>query len=82
MEYFERGKEIAELSALVKEKNPELINDGPETAPSKRIERLIPEYDKVIAGKQIAREIGIETLREKCRHFGEWLSRLEGLNAE
>ncbi len=81
IEYFEREHGIAELSALVNDANPELINGGRETAPSKRIKKLIPEYDKVVAGTQIAREIGIETLRGKCRHFREWLSKLERLDA-
>lgn len=80
VEYFERDREIAELVGLVQNENPELINDGWETAPSKRIEKLIPEYDKVVAGRLITKEIGLKTLREKCRHFNEWLSRLERLN--
>jgi hypothetical protein len=80
MEYFGRDKEITELAALMKDANPELINGGQDTAPSKRILKLIPEYNKVTAGKQIAKEIGINMLREKCRHFHEWLSKLEGLD--
>ena len=84
IEYFEREKEIAALIALVQgaqDANPELINGGENTAPSKRIMKLIPEYDKATTGAQIAREIGLETLRGKCRHFHEWLSRLEQLDA-
>jgi hypothetical protein len=54
-----------------------LINDGFETAPSKRILKEIPEYDKVTAGVSVAGKIGIETLRAKCRHFSEWLAKLE-----
>lgn len=80
VEYFDREKEIEALIDLVKDENPELIDGGHETAPSKRILKLIPEYDKVTAGKQIAKEIGIKTLRGKCRHFHEWLSNLESLD--
>jgi hypothetical protein len=59
----------------------EHINDGPETAPSKHIIRLIPEYDgrKVTAGPDIAEYIGVNRIRQKCPHFNSWLSRLENL---
>ncbi len=61
--------------------SPERINDGNQTAPSKRIIAEIPRYEgsKVSAGPDIAREIGLPTLRLKCKHFGEWLGRLEAL---
>jgi hypothetical protein len=57
----------------------EHINDGRETAPSKRIIKVIPEYDgrKSSAGPDIAKYIGLVTIREKCPHFDRWLSRLE-----
>lgn len=59
--------------------SPELIDDGKNTAPSKRIISMIPEYErrKVSAGPIVAAQIGLPTLRTKCKHFGEWLSRLE-----
>ena len=58
-----------------------LIDDGPETAPSKRIIQLIPEYAalKVSVGSIVAQKIGIARLREKCLHFGQWLLQLEQL---
>ena len=61
--------------------NPELINDGPDTAPSKRIIAEIPEYAgmKPSAGPIVAEKIGLAKLRLRCRHFGEWIDRLEGL---
>ncbi len=61
--------------------SPERINDGNQTAPSKRIIAEIPRYEgsKASAGPDIAREIGLPTLRLKCKHFGEWLGRLEAL---
>lgn len=53
-EYFEHEDSIKQLVELLREKeNPELINDKPETAPSKRILKLIPEYDKVSVGLQL-----------------------------
>jgi hypothetical protein len=78
-EYLEHEKPIAKLINMARDKNPELIDDGQETAPSKRILEEIPEYDKVTAGVSVARRIGLETLREKCRHFHEWITRLEKL---
>ena len=61
--------------------NPELINDGPDTAPSKRIIAEIPEYAgmKPSAGPIVAGKIGLAHLRLRCRHFGEWIDQLEGL---
>ena len=61
--------------------NPELINDGPDTAPSKRIIAEIPEYKgmKSSAGPIVAEKIGLTNLRTRCRHFGEWVSQLEDL---
>jgi hypothetical protein len=58
-----------------------LIDDGPTTAPSKRIIAEIPEYDKATAGVAVAEKIGMDTLRQKCRHFNEWITRLEQLGA-
>ncbi len=61
---------------------PELINDGPETAPSKRIEALFPDYGraKTVFGPQLAQMIGLSTIRARCPHFEQWLHRLESLN--
>ena len=58
---------------------PEDINDSSDTAPSKRIERLLPRYQKVVHGPDIAAAIGLEAIREECPRFNEWLSRLESL---
>jgi Domain of unknown function (DUF4276) len=56
---------------------PEDINDSPETAPSKRIENLVPGYEKPLYGALAILEIGLEKLREECPHFDGWLSTLE-----
>lgn len=56
--------------------NPEDINSSPEGAPSKRILKIIPDYDKVIYGNIIALEIGLGTIREKCPRFSNWLNTL------
>lgn len=58
---------------------PEDIDDSPETAPSKRIEVLVPKYRKPIQGVQAASAIGLPTIRAECPHFRGWLEHLEGL---
>jgi hypothetical protein len=78
-EYLEHDRPITNLKTMVAGHNPELINDGATTAPSKRILAEIPEYDKVTAGVSVAAKIGLLTLREKCRHFNDWLTGLEQL---
>ena len=57
--------------------NPEEIDDSPDTAPSKRIGHLVPDYQKPFMGNLAALEIGIHAIRRECPHFGEWLERLE-----
>ena len=77
-EYIEHDRQIANLSAVAAEiGDPEMINDSPMTAPSKRILTEIPEYSKVKSGALVADRIGLPILRERCEHFGAWLSELE-----
>ena len=59
--------------------SPEDINDSITTAPSKRIEKLVPRYRKPTQGVQAAKEIGLSTIRAECSHFRGWLEYLEGL---
>ena len=76
--YFE--SDISELhDCLSKIPNPELINTGRETAPSKRILKCIPYYDKVTLGVQVLEETDFKQIRKKCHHFDEWISKLEQL---
>ena len=51
--------------------NPELINNSPNTAPSKRILKVIPAYDKTVTGVEILRKISLNKLRQKCQHFND-----------
>jgi len=81
-EYLEHDRPISNLVKMVGSENPELINDGPETAPSKRIQKEIPEFHKPGAGVNVVAKIGLQVLRSKCRHFNEWLTRLEKMAAE
>ena len=63
---------------------PELINDGEQTDPSKRIIAQFPQYSdlKTTVGTQMAERIGLKTIRSKCPHFSAWIDRLEKLGAE
>lgn len=61
--------------------SPERIDDGQNTAPSKRIIDQFPAYKKLktVVGPQMTELIGSRTIRKKCPHFDSWLSRLERL---
>ena len=62
--------------------NMELVDNSAETAPSKRIIKALKDeyhYDKPKTGTEITDKIGIDTLRAKCRHFNDWLTKLEQL---
>lgn len=74
--YFENqiSKEIQGI--IDSHDNPEEINSSPETAPSKRLIRIIPYYDKVIYGNIIALEIGLTTILSKCPRFRGWIDSL------
>ena len=58
---------------------PEEINEDPQKAPSKQLEALKSDYRKVAMGKTVSDAIGIETIREQCPHFNDWLVKLEQL---
>lgn len=59
--------------------SPEEIDDSPDTAPSSRIEALVPEYQKPLMGTFAASEIGLDAICSACPHFRRWLRRLERL---
>lgn len=78
-------RQIAALEVIAnKYSTPELINDGPQTAPSKRIITQFPDYEKSksVFGPQLAELIGLATIRSKCPHFDKWLKRLESLGEQ
>jgi hypothetical protein len=58
---------------------PEEIDDSPVTAPSKRIQALVPGYEKPLLGALAALEIGLIRIRAECPHFNAWLENLEAL---
>ncbi|MGH7135019.1 MAG: DUF4276 family protein, partial [Pirellulales bacterium] len=63
-------KPIAALQAVADaHASPEEIDDGPTTAPSKRIIAQIPAYEgaKAAAAPQLAAAIGLDVIRGKCQ---------------
>ena len=81
-EFIDHGDAIAGLIAMCLEfASPEMIDDRPDFAPSKRIIKEIPEYKwkKSSSGPIIASKIGLDVIRAKCPHFNDWLSKLESL---
>ena len=70
----------AELSEIRQNfPTPEDINDHPQTAPSKRLLDLFPQYDKPLYGALAVLDVGLEAIRAECPHFREWIEWLESL---
>lgn len=59
--------------------NPELINNNLETAPSKRLSKIIKNYSKVLYGSLLAYDLGLSKIREKCPRFNDWIIKLENI---
>jgi hypothetical protein len=81
---FSRGIGLPSLEAdfrAIREQfsSPEEIDDSPITAPSKRVEALVPGYQKPLLGTLAVLEIGLARIRAECPHFNGWLQKLESL---
>lgn len=78
------ARDIAKLAAEIGSAPPEDVDDGASTHPSARLEKHLPGYHgaKVRVGAPAAGEIGLQVLRERCPHFGQWLTRLENLGQD
>ena len=77
--WFEKIEDLNFLRRIREEFSPEEINNHPLTAPSKRILSIMPNYQKTLHGPLIAKEIGLQKMREHCPHFDGWLKKLEKL---
>ena len=66
------------LSAVNEKENPEELNDGELTAPSKRLEQLIPGFDKnkPFYGGLIAEVNTINAVLDRCLRFKTWVETL------
>lgn len=58
---------------------PEHINNSENTAPSKRIRQLIPNYAKIKNGTLISSQIGMDKIISECKHFSNWIQKLKNL---
>jgi hypothetical protein len=79
---IDRPDQLRGLAALRREigdQSPEDIDDSPLTAPSKRLHRLVPGYQKTLHGTTAVNAAGISRLREACPRFSQWVGRLESL---
>jgi Domain of unknown function (DUF4276) len=59
--------------------NPEMVNETPQGAPSKRILAAYPGYEKVLHGVQIAGRVGLQNMLNQCNHFKSWHDQLVAL---
>lgn len=69
-------KDYSYLLKTLEFDNPEYINDGRSTAPSKRLERIIKGYKKPLYGTMLAKEIGLGNMRAKAPRFDTWIGKL------
>jgi len=68
-------------AVLTKFGEPEAVNDNPQTAPSKRLDKWCGgKFRKTTLGIDIAKKIGLPKMREQCPIFNEWLLQLENLD--
>jgi hypothetical protein len=85
VDYPDMTKQVEDLKKTLKtyDDNPEKINNSPEAAPLKRIIKAFESkhhYDKAKSGVSVTGKIGIFALKEKCRHFREWIDCLEKIS--
>jgi hypothetical protein len=72
------GRLAARLGKVVSgHGGPEQVDDGPSTAPSKRIIELFPGFDKTFDGPLAIADLGLDELRKACPHADSWLRHLE-----
>ena len=78
---LDRPSDLVEKLSAIRSNfpTPEEINDDKDTHPSKRIQDLMPSYQKRVDGPFLAGEMGLSTIRNECPRFGEWIARLESL---
>ncbi|RLP07128.1 DUF4276 family protein [Propionibacterium australiense] len=66
-------RELAALRrAIVAAGGPEFVNNGTETAPSKRLKKAAPNYSKTVTGPDLVAEAGLDAILERCPTFASW----------
>lgn len=59
--------------------NAEAVNGGPQTAPSKRLERLLPDYVKTADGLEILQAVSLEDVLPSVPRFDSWLQMIRSI---
>lgn len=84
--YYSDCKGLEEMlkKEFTSQENPEFIDGGTTTAPSKRILKLLEstykkKYNKPLMGTFVTAQVGIEHLRELCFHFNQWVAQIIAL---
>lgn len=54
----------------------EMLNDSPQTAPSKRVLRCWPDYGKATDGIEVIREAGLDAVVDRCPGLKGWVQGL------
>ena len=71
------AKSLAELEKIEQDySNPEDINGGADTAPSKRLGKII-NYEKVPDSFLALSAMSVDAIRAKCPRFNRWVQQLE-----
>lgn len=75
------GRCLPKLKAIrAAAETPEHINDGYETKPSRRLEKLlVPQYKKTRHGPLAAERISLAVMERECIHFRGWMEKLRSL---
>ena len=67
-----------QLARIVEqESGPEMVNDGAQTAPSKRILAAYPQYLKTSDGPLVIADTGLDSIRRCCPHTDQWFTNIE-----
>jgi len=85
--YPENEKNILQLNSVLEQygNNPELIDNSPQTAPSKRIINAVEankkhKYNKPQTAVEVIQKIGVEKPIRECQHFKKWIDKLIDLS--
>jgi hypothetical protein len=79
--HFGKPDSLPGLNAILQDfgNDPELINNSPETAPSKRMAKLFPGFGKVADGVTLAHKTGVARIRKACKRFDAFCRLIESL---
>jgi hypothetical protein len=77
---FDDGRVPAQLTAIrAAAGGAERIDDGPTTAPSKRLAAVYPAYRKTLHGPMAVGATGLAAVKAACPHASAWLQAIEQL---